>query len=46
MSGNALTDSIPLQIELAHPEQEWKLHNAWFVKQKNFHTIFKPRKVI
>jgi len=30
------------EIELAHPEQEWKLHNAWFVKQLNFHTKFRP----
>ncbi|KAL9612278.1 MAG: hypothetical protein Q9167_003101 [Letrouitia subvulpina] len=33
------------KVELANPEQEWKLHNAWFVKQLNFNTIFTPRKI-
>ncbi|KAL8825167.1 MAG: hypothetical protein Q9191_004576 [Dirinaria sp. TL-2023a] len=32
------------EISFAHPEQEWKLHNAWFVKQHNFNTAFKVRK--
>ncbi|KAL8727455.1 MAG: hypothetical protein Q9166_006043 [cf. Caloplaca sp. 2 TL-2023] len=30
-------------VFLAHPNQEWKLHNAWFVRQLNFNTIFQPR---
>ncbi|KAI4210385.1 MAG: hypothetical protein LQ351_006752 [Letrouitia transgressa] len=33
------------KVELANPEQEWKLHNAWFVKQLNFNTIFMPRNI-
>ncbi|KAI4086011.1 MAG: hypothetical protein LQ344_007925 [Seirophora lacunosa] len=31
------------QVFLAHPSQEWKLHNAWFVRQLDFNTTFKPR---
>jgi len=31
------------EIQLANPDQEWKLHNAWFVKQHNFNTTFRPR---
>ncbi|KAK4694893.1 hypothetical protein P7C71_g2762, partial [Lecanoromycetidae sp. Uapishka_2] len=33
------------EVRLAHPEQDWKLHNAWFVKQLNFNTTFKPRSI-
>ncbi|KAE8150656.1 cytochrome P450 [Aspergillus avenaceus] len=32
-------------IQLACPDQEWKLWNAWFVRQYNFRTIFSPRKI-
>ncbi|KAB8229879.1 cytochrome P450 [Aspergillus alliaceus] len=32
-------------VRLASPDQEWKLWNAWFVRQYNFKTIFTPRKV-
>ncbi|KAL8720086.1 MAG: hypothetical protein Q9225_002993 [Loekoesia sp. 1 TL-2023] len=31
------------QVFLTHPNQEWKPRNAWFVRQLNFNTIFKPR---
>ncbi|MCJ1301746.1 hypothetical protein MMC08_004547 [Hypocenomyce scalaris] len=31
------------EVRLANPDQEWKLHNAWFVKQLNFNTTFGPR---
>lgn len=34
------------EIELEDPTQEWKLHNAWFVKQLNFRTKFKRRNTI
>lgn len=27
------------------PDKEWKLHNAWFVKQLNFRTTFTPRQM-
>ncbi|MCJ1264131.1 hypothetical protein MMC22_004002 [Lobaria immixta] len=33
------------EINLAYPNQEWKLHNAWFVKQRNFFTTFKRRRI-
>ncbi|RYN42572.1 hypothetical protein AA0113_g5725 [Alternaria arborescens] len=32
------------EIELEHPGAEWKTHNAWFVTQKNFNTVFRPRR--
>lgn len=31
------------KIELPVPEREWRLHNAWFVKQKEFFVAIKPR---
>ncbi|KAI9810480.1 MAG: hypothetical protein M1827_006256 [Pycnora praestabilis] len=31
------------EIQLVNPDKEWKLHNAWFVKQLDFTTTFKPR---
>ena len=34
------------KVSLADPDQEWKLHNAWFVKQLNFNTTFKPRRTL
>ncbi|MCJ1307251.1 hypothetical protein MMC25_000897 [Agyrium rufum] len=33
------------EVKLAKPDEEWKLHNAWFVKQHNFYTEFTPRKL-
>ncbi|KGO45880.1 Cytochrome P450 [Penicillium expansum] len=33
------------EVQLAHPDQEWKLWNAWFVRQHNFKTIFTPREI-
>ena len=35
--------SDSLQIQLANPDQDWRLHNAWFVKQRNFNTVFNTR---
>ncbi|KAE8336010.1 hypothetical protein BDV24DRAFT_178893 [Aspergillus arachidicola] len=32
-------------VRLAYPEQEWRLWNAWFVRQYNFNTVFTPRKI-
>jgi cytochrome P450 len=32
-----------LQIELEHPDAEWKTHNAWFVRQESFNTRFRAR---
>lgn len=31
---------------LEHPEMEWKTHNAWFVRQLEFNTQFRPRKEV
>ncbi|KAI4277383.1 MAG: hypothetical protein LQ337_001824 [Flavoplaca oasis] len=31
------------EVFLANPGQEWKLHNAWFVRQLNFDVMFKIR---
>lgn len=33
----------PSQVNLANLGQEWRLHNAWFVKQLDFNTTFRPR---
>ena len=33
------------QVGLANPDQEWKLHNAWFVKQFNFNTRFTAKSI-
>lgn len=33
------------EIEFADPTKDWKLHNAWFVKQHNFMTRFKAKKI-
>ncbi|GAB7358161.1 hypothetical protein MBLNU230_g0316t1 [Neophaeotheca triangularis] len=33
------------EIELDRPGEEWKTHNAWFVRQLDFNTRFKPRAV-
>jgi len=33
------------QVQLADPDEEWKLHNAWFVKQLTFRTTFTPRQI-
>ncbi|KAF2648704.1 pisatin demethylase [Lophiostoma macrostomum CBS 122681] len=32
------------EIELEHPQAEWTTHNAWFVRQSDFNTRFRPRK--
>lgn len=37
---------ITQQVNLAYPDREWRLHNAWFVKQKDFYTTFKPRRIL
>ncbi|KAI9756557.1 MAG: guanine nucleotide exchange protein for ADP-robosylation factor [Chaenotheca gracillima] len=34
---------LRFEVNLVHPEKEWKLHNAWFVKQLDFMTTFKQR---
>lgn len=34
------------EIEFKDPRQEWKLVNAWFVKQKNFTTTFRIRDIV
>jgi hypothetical protein len=34
------------QVRFEDPTQEWKLHNAWFVKQLNFNTVFKKREIV
>jgi cytochrome P450 len=31
------------QIELEHPDADWKTHNAWFVRQSELTTRFKRR---
>jgi hypothetical protein len=33
------------EVELETPATEWKTYNAWFVRQLNFNTKFKPRTV-
>ncbi|KAI5866275.1 cytochrome P450 [Durotheca rogersii] len=34
------------EISFKDPKQEWKLVNAWFVKQHNFHTMFELRDLV
>lgn len=34
------------QIRFKDPSQEWKLVNAWFVKQQNFQTVFELRDLV
>jgi cytochrome P450 len=34
------------QIQFKDPRQEWELVNAWFVKQKNFTTMFSMRDIV
>lgn len=34
------------QIRFKDPQQEWKLINAWFVKQVNFQAVFEPRELV
>lgn len=33
------------KVQLANPDQEWKLHSAWFVKQLNFNCTFKAKDI-
>jgi cytochrome P450 len=35
-----------IQIKLAVPDSEWRLHNAWFVKQNDFDTVFTARHIV
>jgi hypothetical protein len=35
-----------LQVRLADPTKEWKIHNAWFVRQLNFNTTFRRRELV
>lgn len=34
------------QIRFKDPNEEWKLVNAWFVKQQNFQAMFEPREMV
>jgi len=34
------------EVRLENPEKEWTLHNAWFVRQLNFNTLFRRRELI
>ncbi|RDW85523.1 cytochrome P450-4 [Coleophoma crateriformis] len=34
------------EIQLEDPSQDWKLHNAWFVRQLNFRTTFQRRDMV
>ncbi|TKA74808.1 hypothetical protein B0A49_02599 [Cryomyces minteri] len=31
------------EVRLENPDREWKTHNAWFVRQLDFNTTFRPR---
>jgi cytochrome P450 len=35
-----------IQVKLAVPDSEWRLHNAWFVKQNDFDTVFTARHIV
>jgi len=34
------------EVQLEDPSQEWKIHNAWFVRQLNFRTRFQKREIV
>ncbi|KAK8069050.1 cytochrome P450 [Apiospora phragmitis] len=34
------------EIRFKDPNEEWKLVNAWFVKQQNFQAMFEPREMV
>jgi len=34
------------EVRLEYPEKEWTLHNAWFVRQLNFNTLFHKRELV
>jgi len=34
------------EVQFEKPDTEWKLHNAWFVKQLNFRTTFRARDLV
>lgn len=33
------------EVEMVRPGEEWRTHNAWFVRQVDFETRFRPRAV-
>ena len=41
---DGIADIYSQQVQLADPKKEWKLHNAWFVKQLDFNTTFHARR--
>lgn len=41
-----LTHLARSQIRFKDPSQEWKLVNAWFVKQQNFQAMFEVRDLV
>lgn len=34
------------EVRLQDPKKDWTVHNAWFVRQLNFNTIFRKREVV
>ena len=44
LDGDGIADRCSQQVQLTDPQKEWKLHNAWFVKQLDFNTTFHPRR--
>ena len=34
------------QIKFHDPEKEWRLVNAWFVKQEGFQALFEKRALV
>ena len=44
-SSSAVTILTRFKVELANTGKEWKLHNAWFVRQNEFDTVFRCRRV-
>lgn len=37
---------LRFKIELADPQKDWKLFNAWFVKQHDFHVTFSQKTMV
>jgi len=34
------------EVQLEHPKLEWTVHNAWFVRQLDFRTVFRKRDIV
>lgn len=45
LGSNMVLTLLSLQIKFQDPSQDWKICNAWFVKQTDFWTTFLMRDI-